>query len=86
MQPELAVDGSELRGLDQPRMGDHDGMQHTVELAGPKIQEFSQFGKMRMQIVPLPEKALQKTGKIRPVVKYVRGGQSETFALASKVR
>ena len=85
MQPKFAVDRQELRGLDQPGMGDHDGMQHAVEFPAPKVQKFAQLRKMWMQIEPLPEKTLQQAGKIRTMIENVGGGQPEPFELASKV-
>src|SRR5277367_2000606 len=66
-------------------MGDRDGMQRTVESARPEVQKFPQFGKVRMQIVTLPNEPLQNARMIGHPIENIGGGQTKTCELAAKI-
>src|SRR5215470_10693674 len=59
MHPENAVDGPNLRRLDEPGVGHRDGMQHAFEGGLPKIEESLQFGEVRPDVIGLPNIGLQ---------------------------
>src|SRR5271166_2009402 len=85
VQAKFSADGLEFRWLSQICMGNRDGMQRTVEFARPEVQKFPQFGKVRMQVVKLPDKALQDARMIGHPIKNISGGQPKTFDLAAKI-
>ena len=65
MQPELAVDRTDLGRLDQPGMRHGDRVQRALQGLQPEIEEFVERWKYRTEIVILPDIALQQPGVIR---------------------
>jgi hypothetical protein len=85
VQAEFPADGLEFRRLNQICMGNRDGMQGTGEFGRPEVQKFPQFGKVRMEVVKLQDKALQDARMIGHPIENIGGGQTKTFELAAKV-
>ena len=85
IQAEFPADSPEFRWPNQTCMGNRDGMQGTVEFARPEVQKFPQFGKVRMEVIKLQDKALQDGRMIGHPVENISGGQTKTFDLAAKV-
>src|SRR5260370_1625981 len=61
-------------------------MQRTIEFARPEVQKFPQFGKVRMQVVTLPDETLQNARMIGHSIENIGGGPNQTFGLAGKIR
>jgi hypothetical protein len=85
IQAEFPADSPEFRWPNQTCMGNRDGVQGTVEFARPEVQKFPQFGKVRMQVVKLPDIALQDARMIGHPIENIDGGQTKTFELAAKI-
>ena len=68
VQPELAVDRTDLGRLDQPRMRHGDRVQRAFQGLQPEIEELVERRKYRAEIVILPDIALQQPGVIRPPI------------------
>src|SRR5690348_1859188 len=85
MQHEFAADRFELRRLDQLAVRDLDGVQRPLELVLPKLQEARQLGKVREEVVGLPDEGLQQPMMIGTPVQDLRGGQAVTFELPLEV-
>src|SRR5260370_12375382 len=85
VQAKFPADGLEFRWLNQICMGNRDGMQRTIEFARPEVQKSPQFGKVRVQVVKLPDKALQDARMIGHPIENISGGQTKTFELAAKI-
>src|SRR5580700_5427125 len=85
MQPEFAVDGADFRRLDQPRVRHRDRVQRALQLLQPEIEEFVELGKVRAEIVVLPDIGLQEPGMIGPPVEDVGGGQAVALELPAEV-
>ena len=85
MQPEFSVDRPDLRRLDQPRVRHRHRVQRALELFQPEIEEFIELGKVRAEIVVLPDIGLQEPGMVRPPVEDVGGGQAVALELPAKI-
>jgi hypothetical protein len=85
VQDELAVDGLELRRLDQPRMAHAHGVKNPVELVRPEIQEAVKFRKLRRQVVLLPDVALQDRGVVGQVIEDLGRGQAVALELLAEL-
>jgi hypothetical protein len=85
MQPEFAVDGSELRRLDQLAVGHAHRMQRTLKLLFPEIEEAVEFGKFGKEIVVLPDIGLEQPMMIGTPIQDVRGGKAVTTHLLTEI-
>src|SRR5208282_5009398 len=85
IERELLIDHAQFRGPDEPRVGDGHGMQKTLEVADPKIQELPELGKVRMQVMLLPNVILQNPGMVGQAVEDVGGREAVPFKLAAEV-
>src|SRR5215813_9272577 len=85
MQTEFAADRAQLRGLDQPRVGDGDGVERPLELLQPKRQKTVQHRKARAQVVVLPDVSLQQGRMIGEPVEDLRRGEAVTFELTAEI-
>jgi len=50
-------------------------MELALDVAGPKLQEAPEFGKIRSEVELLPDKALQQIGVVRHPIDDLGGGQ-----------
>ena len=60
-------------------------MKQTVEFARPEIEELFEFGKVRVQVILLPNEVLQNVGVIRHAVKDAGCCQPKPFELTAEV-
>src|ERR1700746_2377003 len=85
MQAEHAVDGAQLRGLDQLGMRDSDREQRSLELFLPEAQEIRQRREFRKQVVVLPDIGLQQRRMVRHPIKDLRRRQTVTQHLLPEI-
>jgi hypothetical protein len=85
IERELLIDHAQFRGPNKPRVGDGYRMQKALEIADPKIQELPEVGKVRMQVMLLPNVILENPRVIRQVIEDAGGRQAVSFKLATKV-
>src|ERR1700694_361443 len=85
METVHAVDRAQLGRLDQPRVGDHDRVQRTLELLFPELQKLLQSREVGAEVVVLPDIGLQQPAMIwTPVVDMSRS-QAVAVDLAPKI-
>src|SRR5262249_35024519 len=85
VQPEFVPDRLDFGWLDEARMRHCHRIEQAVELARPEVEEFLELGKMRVQVVLLPDVVLQDVRMIGHAVEDVRGGEAVAFELAAEV-
>ena len=76
VQSELLVHFAPFGGLDEPFMGDTHRMQRAVQTGPPEIQKAFELGVMGMQVIALPDEALQQARVVGQVVENVCGRQA----------
>src|SRR5262245_7489853 len=85
MQTKFAVDGAQLRGLDQARVRDDHRVQWPLELFEPKRQKPVQHRKPRTQIVVLPDIRLQERRMVGEPIENLCGGEAVALKLAAEI-
>ena len=64
VQREIGRNEAQFGRLDEARMGHQDLVQPPLEILAPEIQEALELGKARVEIVVLPDVALDQRGMI----------------------
>ena len=74
MQPENAVHRFDLDRFNEAGMRNGDRMQDTFERFLPKLQKTLQLREIWVEVVVLPDVALQQPGMVRAPVQDIRRG------------
>ena len=74
MKPENSIHCLDLDRFDEPGMRNRDRMQHAFERFLPKLQKTLQFREIWVEVVVLPDVALQQPGMVRAPVQNIRRG------------
>jgi hypothetical protein len=86
MQPKFAVNRPDLSRLDELGVADNHAMQRPVKFLLPECQEFNQDGKLRRNVVVLPDKGLQQARVIRDMIEDARSGEAIAGKLLYEIR
>jgi hypothetical protein len=86
MQPKFAVNRPDLSRLDELGVADNHAMQRPVKFLLPECQEFNQDGKLRRDVVVLPDKGLQQARVIRDMIEDARSGEPIAGKLLYEIR
>jgi hypothetical protein len=74
MKPENAIRCFDLDRFDEVGMRNRDRMQDTFERFPPKLQKTLQLREIWVEVVVLPDVALQQPGMVRAPIQDVRRG------------
>jgi hypothetical protein len=74
MKPENVTHCFYLDRFDEPGMRNSDRMQHTFERFLPKLQKALQLREIWVEVVVLPDVALQPSGMVGAPVQDIRRG------------
>ena len=85
VQPELAVDGTDFGGPDQPRVRNRHGMQRSLERLYPEGKKAIEDREPRAEIVVLPHEGLQQRRMVGKAIQNLCRCQTIAFELASKI-
>ena len=85
VQSELFVHIAPFGGLDEPLMGHADRMQRSIQAGPPEIQKASQLRIMGVQVIALPDEALEQARVVGQVVEDVCGRQAIALQLCAEV-
>src|SRR5918998_410004 len=85
VQGDDPVDGLELRRLDKARVCHRNGVERPMKLADPKVEELVEDGKLRSEVVLLPDEGLQERGVVRHPVQDVGGRQAVALELPDEI-
>ena len=82
MQVEAGVGDLQARDLEQAAGADLDRVQAAYQVALPEVEESSQDGEMRRQVVVLPEVGLEQGWMVGQMVENLCRGEPVTLKLA----
>jgi hypothetical protein len=85
MQAENTVHGKDLGWLDQPRMGNKNGMKRAFEFLLPEVQEPPELRETGVKVILLPHIGLQEPRVVRSPIQNSGRGKTVPLELAPEV-